>query len=161
MLTDYTSYAEIRAVLGLSTKDVDDSVLALAIYERNLTLEFAEIAADLKSQYSSIALIPENSRTANQQTFYEVTQVYSAYSVSRQLLTSLPYFALQRVTDGRAEGEREHDAFKDVKDSINATFSILATRLKSYYSLIGTPLITRQTVIHSRAVGISYDPVTA
>lgn len=161
MLTDYTSYDEIRAVLGLSTKDLEDTTLALALYERNLTMELAEVDAGVKAQYLAVAGITENTRTAAQQTFYEVTQVFSAYSISRQLLTSLPYFALQRVTDGRAEGEREHDAFKDTKDSINATYNILATRLKTYYAALGNSLVSRQTAVHSVGVSIASDPVTA
>jgi hypothetical protein len=161
MLTDYTTYDEVRAVLGLSTKDLEDATLSLSIYERNLTMELAEADPNVKSQYLAITLIPENTRTAAQQTFFEVTQVFAAYSVSRQLLTSLPYFALQRVTDGRAEGEREHDAFKDTKDSINATYNILATRLKTYFAALGNNLVARESAVHSVGVGISYDPVTA
>ena len=160
MLTTYTSHDEVRAVLGVSVKDLDDSTLALPLYERNLTLEFAEVDTTLKSSYATIAGLPEGSRTAAEQTFYEVVQVYSAYSISRQLLTSLPYFALQRVTDGRAEGERENEAFKDVKDSINATFNILAARLRTYYSALGNSLTARETRIHAVATGLASDPVT-
>lgn len=160
MLTSYTSYSEVRAVLGLSTKDLADETLALPIYERTLLMEMADVAADLKAQYLNISGIAEGSRSAVQQNFYEVVQVYSAYNVSRQLLTSLPYFALQRVTDGRAEGEREADAFKDIKDSVNATFSILATRLKAYYTNLGNSITQRETAVHSVAVGIASDPVT-
>jgi hypothetical protein len=161
MLTDYTSYDEVRAVLGVSTKDLDDATLALPIYERNLRIEFAELDSGTNSQYLAISAMPANTRTAAQQTFYEVTQVYSAYSISKQLLTSLPYFALQRVTDGRAEGERTGDAFKDVKDSINATFNILSTRIKTYYMALGNTLVLRETAKNSVGVSIAYDPVTA
>lgn len=161
MLTTYTSYAEIRAVLGISSKDLDDATLALPIYERNLSLEFSEVDTALKASYVAIAAVAESARSTAQQTFFEVVQVYSAYSISRQLLTSLPYFALQRITDGRAEGEREGDAFKDTKDSINATFSILAVRLRTYYTALGNSLTARQTAVYASAVGIAFDPVTA
>jgi hypothetical protein len=167
LLTDYTSYDEIRAVLGVSNKDIKDETLALALYERLLLIDLDSLdstaGAGIRSLYATVSGTPQGSRTADQQRYFELAQVYSAYSVSNTLLTSLPYFAVKRVTDGRAEAERIADPFADVKESVPLMLSTLRRRLLMAYTVLGGVVssgATGHTRVYFAATGLSKDPVT-
>lgn len=165
MLTDYTTYDEIRAVLGVSNKDIQDSTLALALYDRLLLIDLDSLdstaGSGVRTLYTTISGISQGSRTADQQRYYELVQVYSAYSVSNTLLTSLPYFAVQRVTDGRAEAERLSDPYADVKESVPMVLSTLRRRLLSAYTVLGGSVSSTTTRSYFTATGLATDPVTA
>lgn len=169
MLTDYTSYAEVRAVLGVSPKELPDATLALPIYETMLRDELDSIsssivqfASDLNDQYDTIALIAPASRTAAQNKLYSTYQVYATFQVSYTLLTSLPYFGLKSVNDGRAEMQRQTDIFEDTRKGVESMLSKYKLRLlQAEASLLNTvysPSATPRVLITS--TGISEDPVT-
>ena len=43
MLTEYTTYEEIRAVLGVADEELEDVVLAQPLFERQLILDLDDI----------------------------------------------------------------------------------------------------------------------
>ncbi len=51
MLTDYTTYNDLRAALGVSSTDLPDEVLSLNLYELILKQEFEAIDLTLESTY--------------------------------------------------------------------------------------------------------------
>ncbi len=57
-LTDYTSYDEIRAVLGVSDEELEDGTLALPLYLTMLLMEFDDIEPTLDVQYTDIKALP-------------------------------------------------------------------------------------------------------
>jgi hypothetical protein len=162
MLTDYTTYDEIRAVLGVSQIELPDATLALPLYDRLLTEELLSISSGLKSQYTTIAaILPESSRTALQQTYYEIVQLFSAYSTARYLLSSLQYFAANKITDGRAEEQRVADPYAATRDNVERVFGALRVRILAAYGGLGNSVTVRATRVYTTGVGLASDPVTA
>jgi hypothetical protein len=162
-LTDFTSYDEIRAVLGVSSKELEDATLALPLYSRSLMFELSDLADDLPEVYLAISALPAVDRSVAQQRLYDVTQLYSAYSASSQLLTSLPLFSPQRLTDGRAEFDRHDDPFADVRAGVLEGLHQHRRRLLTLYAAVtsvtaGPAAVVAPSMV--RSTGIATDPVT-
>lgn len=162
-LTDFTSYDEIRAVLGVSPKEVSDSTLALPLYARTLVFELTDMASDMDTVYLAISALPSVDRSTVQQRFYDVVQLYSAYSTSQQLLSSLPLFSPKRITDGRAEFDRQADPFEDVKVGVVEGLHQARRRLLTLYSTVTSVTISSPNIVapvFAIATGLATDPVT-
>lgn len=162
ILSDFSSADEVRAVLGVAPEELEDVTLALPLYVRLLTFELSDMASDMVDQYLGVWSLPSAARTAVQQRFFDVVQLYSAYSVSKQLLTSLSLFAPKVVTDGRASVERQNDPYADVRAGVLEGFYQARRRLLSSYEVltatVATSTVTAPTIIV--ATGLAVDPVT-
>lgn len=157
-LTDFATYDEIRAVLGVSDEELEDSTLALPMYLKILQMEFADMAETLESQYLTIKASP--APTAVEQKFLDVVSVFSAYAISKNLLTSMPLFAPKRITDGRAETDRVTDPFEGVKSGVNSTYLTMRARVLIALGLIGTPVPAATERTYFSAVGLATNPIT-
>ena len=159
-LTDFTSPAEIRAILGVSSKELKDETLALSVYARELSFDLYDISPDLEA--TDLALPPSGKTTA-QQRFYDATQLFSAYATCQRLLTSLPLFAPKSLTDGRAQFDRQIDPLQDVREGVDASFQLAQKRLReTFEALTSTPVTAAPTVFRTimGSTGIAVDPVT-
>lgn len=161
-LLDYTTYAEVRAVLGVSATELSDTVLSQTQYGTVLSMDLMDISTSVPTLYTTISAIPEVSRTANQQWFYDLTRLTAAYAIARNLLTSLPLFSVSRLTDGRAEFERQKDIFAEVRESVNAMYSKLAKKLAELLLVLEPTAIVfaEVTQIYTLSIGLGTDPVT-
>lgn len=97
-LTQYTSYNDIRAAVGVSTDELEDGTLALQLYENTLLLDLADISPDLKQDYLDAADDPSSVNLA----FRSAVQIFATYSVARALIPALPLMVPQGITDGKA-----------------------------------------------------------
>lgn len=154
-LTDYTSYDEIRAVLGVSDEELEDGTLALPLYLTMLLMEFDDIEPTLDVQYTNIKALP--SRTTQEQKLLDVVSVFSAYAIAQHLLTSLPLFAPKRITDGRAEMDRIADPFESVREEVRNTYRILRARLLVVLGVV--PIAVRSRTMFA-AVGLGFNTIT-
>jgi len=135
MLTDYTTYDEIRAVLGVSTDELEDEVLALPLYASHLQGELEDVALALPSAYIAVITIPEASRTDVQQRFALATALFSAYAVAKQLSASLPLFSPKDITEGKASVARfGNDPYKVVIAAVQKDYDRLRMRLNAAYA---------------------------
>lgn len=161
-LTDFTSYDSIRAVIGVSNEELEDSTLALDLYSDYLLAELEEISSDLADDYLDILAIDEADRTSPQSKFFKTTQLFSAYAVAKQLGTSLPLMALQGQTDSKATGDRFTDnPYQETMKRIEAEYSRFKAKLSDAYgSLTSAPATTRTTLNFFAATGLAVDPVT-
>jgi hypothetical protein len=159
-LQDFTSADEIRSVLGVSPEELEDSTIGLALYYRQLQFDLTEISSSLESAYLTVLALPESGRTVIQQKFFDVTAVYSAYFVSRLLLTSLNAFAPKQITDGKATVVRTDDPFKLVREGVNAQYAVMRTRLLAAYAATGGGVGNKLTRVYTTSAGLSTDPVT-
>ena len=158
MLTDYTSYDEIRAALGVSDEELEDATLALAMYEQDLLLDLEEIHDTIPTAYNALS----GALSADQLRFQRCVQVFSTYAVARHLLTGLPLFAPKRVQDGRAEQERVNDPYADTRVGVQGMYTRLRTKLAAAFNTLfpaetATPPVTP---IYAVGVGLALDPVT-
>ena len=157
-LTDFATYDEIRAVLGVSDEELEDGTLALPMYLKLLQLDFGDIAGTLEAQY--LAAKASITPSAAEQKLVDVVSVFSAYAISKHLLTSLPLFAPKRITDGRAETDRVTDPFEGVREGVNSTYQSLKARVLIALSNAGTPTTAATQRTYFAAAGLAINPVT-
>lgn len=165
-LTVYTTYDAIRAILGVSPKEVKDGVMDAPIFEQQFLLEMGDVDSGggvVMAQYASISALAESSRSADQQRLYDITNMLAAYSVARQLLTGIELAAPFRITDGKAAVERFRTAdFDKVRAGVLDTYATLLRRLKAtVIKLVPTAQIAvtpARIFIGSAPIGT--DPIT-
>lgn len=167
-IIDYTTYDTIRALLGVSGREVKDATLALPLYETQFLLELNDIdsgGGQVKVQYDAIAAIlaqqPPGTLSTDQQRFYDIVRLLAAYSVAQQFLGPDDNAIPLRITDGKAELERRPDNTR-LREAVMGGFGKLLKRLKAALLVLvpsaNVPTSAGRTFIAS--VGIATDPVT-
>ena len=157
-LTQFTSYDEIRAVLGVSDEELEDNTLALGMYSTLLEMDLGDISSGLVDQYLAIYALAI--KTPEEQKLLDVVSVFSAYAISKHLLTSLPLFAPKRITDGRAETDRITDPFEGVREGVNSMYPVLKERIKAILAILGTPTTASTARTFFSVAGLAINPVT-
>ena len=158
-LISYTSADEVRATLGISSKELDDATVALNTYETQLLTELDEISTGLNADYLTTSAISPGSRTAAQQRFVVLTQLFSTYSVSKALMSSQAMFSPKRITDGKAEVERFSDAYKFIREGLEINYANIKVKLAlAYVAFGGIAVIVPARVYFQVSAGT--DPVT-
>jgi hypothetical protein len=160
-LTTYTSYDEIRATLGVSSDEIEDTTLALAIYEDYLLLELEDISDTLVTDFGTVAGISAGSRTAVQNKFYKTTRLFAAFAVAKQLTASLPLFSPKDISDGKATLGRYADSpYKETIKRIKDEYDRFRVRLDEAHKGLTATATTAITRSYMSAVSPSVDPVT-
>ena len=157
-LTDFATYDEIRAVLGVSDEELEDGTLALPMYLKLLQLDFGDIAGTLEAQY--LAAKASITPSAAEQKLVDVVSVFSAYAISKHLLTSLPLFAPKRITDGRAETDRITDPFEGVREGVNSMCRVRESRVGAALAALGTSVTVNPARTFFSVAGLAINPVT-
>jgi hypothetical protein len=133
-LTDFTSYDDIRAALGVSAEEIEDATLSLPLYELNLVSELEEVNLDLISNYMDLQGIDASTLTAEQQRFDRYAQLFATYAVAKNLTVSLPLFSPKEVTDGKAGFSRySTDPYKVTIARVIAECDKFRTKLEKAY----------------------------
>lgn len=158
---DYTSYSQIRAILGVSEDEITDEELALPIWGMLLNQKFLDISELITAKYSEIFELASGSRTANQVKFFELAKLFAAYAVAQELLVALPMFGFQTITDGKASQQR-FDKWDDLKTGIEKSASVMKAKLRLAFATLESSYSAPQPVqrLFIVASGIATDPVT-
>lgn len=158
--SDLTTTAEVRAIIGVSAKELPDTVLTLTIYTTELTEHLREIDADFLADYTTA--YAANPGTANQIRFRNLTQAYAAYYVGALLTGAIDMFAPQTIQEARAQIQRQDEAAKALRSDIMASLARLKPKLQTVYGLINTdytvPTATTRNLL--AIAGLGTDPVT-
>jgi len=161
-LIDFTTYDDVRSVLGVSIEELPDETLALDLYYQSLLLQLDDISASVATNYASISAIAPGSRTTTQKSFYAVTRLFSTYAIATTSLSALTLFAPRQITDGKAAIDRQVDVFQDVKDGVRNGFNALRKRLLAALAAVDltytAPALT--LVTFATFSGTATDPVT-
>ena len=162
MLTDYTSYDQIRATLSVTDTELEDANLALPFIFSKLLDSLEELSEDMQTTYEGLYAQAPEDLTANEEKFIRRMGVYSTYHVAVQLLDSLPLLAVQTEQDARASYERFEKPFERVDAAVRATFAVAKKKLVEAFNLIADTPISGGTVarVFTNAVTPTYDPVT-
>lgn len=163
MLSTYTTPDSVRAVLGVADDEVTDDMLALPLYEVRLVYDLEEIDSGIPEAYKTTVAIDYTTRTAAEKRFCDAVKLFSAYSVARTALSSLPYLADKRITDGRAESERIADPFSLVREAVSGGLLDLRYKVSAAYAAlpsVTTEVVTRTARTMLASTGIAVDPVT-
>lgn len=164
-LTTYTTYASVRACLGVSARELKDEQLALSMYADQFELEMNDVDSgegEVLSQYTTIAALDEGVRTTDQQRFYNILRMLAGYSVARQLCGTLDLFAPKRIEDGRAAVERQTNVSAKTVDGVNSGYDTLLKRLKALLLILvpGANVTATAARNYMLAAGLGTDPVT-
>lgn len=160
-ITSYTSYDEVRAVLGVSTDELEDSTLALALYDYGLQAELKDIGPGLPADFAIVSAIAEGSRTTAEQWFFQNTKLFAAYAVAKQLGTALPLFGPKDISDGKATVSRFADSpYREVLKRVEREYGAAKTRLESAYAQYNSSSNTPVSRNYLMASSLSTDPVT-
>lgn len=160
-LTDYTSYDEVRAVLGVSNDEIDDATLGLGVYSLNLLAEFEDIAEALPEDFAVVDALEAATRTENQRKFWNAAQLFAPYAVGKQLATSLPLFAPKSITDGKSGFTRFSDSpFKTAIESCLKQYSANRQRLVEAYGTFKNTSSILSARPYFSVVSLATDPVT-
>jgi hypothetical protein len=158
-LTDYTTPASVRAILGVSDKEITDPVLLDPIFRVTLTEQLNDLSPALLPAY--LALKDLTTNTGPQTRYVDVFQSYAAYLVAQQLVGSAAMFAPQIIKDTKTELARTLDAHKGLRDAIAGSLDYLRGRLLDSYAVLtaGTAKkATARTLVLNSALGLN--PVT-
>lgn len=164
-LTTYTTYEEVRAVLGVSATELPNAVLSQPLYDFHMRLAFEDVAEGVPAMYEMIKTLQVSVTTDAQKRFLTIAGLYAPYALAKHLLTSLPMFAVQSLTDGRASFDRPSNIaiYDDVKADVTAALADLLARFRAVYFLLSGVVpaaVTRVRPTLVIASRLATDPVT-
>lgn len=159
-LLDYTTYDDVRAILGVSTTELPDRTLSLALYSDQAELMLSDIYETLPDLFATIKTNP--TPTTLEAKVEKLVVLYYGYAVAKILLTALPMFSVKSLDDGRAGFVRFDDALNDIKDGVDAALATLKARLIAALNALipGAVNTTVTERVHIVATGLAVDPVT-
>ena len=158
MITDYTTFNDVRAALGVDDKDLPDSVLALDIYSAGLTQDLEDVDVNLPDTYLTVSA--ESSPTAQQTRFLSCCSMFAAYAVASRLTATMPLFAPQQETDGKAQAGRFDNAYKDVAGAVVGQCEEARTSLLNAYNALFYTEKKSAIKSYFGVISPSSDPVT-
>ena len=159
-LTTVTSYAEVRAVLGVSDEELEDSTLGLSIYDTEVDIRVDQVSASAATVYATVSALPEGDRSADQERYYKVYRLLCSYLFAEALFKSMPMFSYKNVTDGKAEVSR-FESLETVERGIKAGVNTARLRLTELLAALGfgTTGVSR-TPVFLASTGLAVNPVT-
>ena len=160
-ITDYTSYDEIRAILGVSETELADDVLGLPLIAYNLEATLDSVSEEVIPQYVAVKAKPEADRTRLETRFFGVVQVFAGYAAAKDLLASETRFALKKLTDGKATAERFSSDNKMLVEGVMLGYYQALARLKAVLEAMGLIVVVPYAgrTMFGKA-GLVSDPVT-
>ncbi len=126
-ITVYTTYNDVRAVLGVSSKDLSDDTLALNWYSDALDDELDGVHANLATFFSDASQAQPPSD--KQVRLMRSVRTFAATVVAKAATTGLPMFAPQQVGDGKAMMARFSDPVRDIVKSVEKAYQAAKDKL--------------------------------
>lgn len=134
-ITDYTSYNEVRATLGVSEFEITDATLAMPLYASALQRELrGTIDSTGKSLYTYFDdLSAEETLTDAEDTLFGLIKEFSTYIVAESCLTGISLQAMKTESDGKAVQTRF---------SAESTFLSVSNNIRNKLSVIRNDILT-------------------
>ena len=132
LVTDYTSYAEIRAVIGVDALELPDATLGLQTFATALYRTLLSITNS--SGETLVALfdtIDPFDMDISEEILYYTIKEYATYVVADACCSGLSMFALKSDSDGKATQSRfsSEATFKDVVKNVQQRLASLTGAL--------------------------------
>lgn len=155
----FTDYDSVRALLGVSSKELSDTTLQVPVFNQRLAAEINALSADLLADYATAAA----AGTTAAANFVSALRLFAAFAMARFCLASLPLFSPKSITDGKAGFARYPDSpYKAVQQRIDGEYLLYRDQLLTAYAGYGgavTPLTsTAATLMVVSSLGT--DPIT-
>lgn len=161
-LTDYTTFDDVRAALGVSADELEDATLSLPLYEFGLMAEIRGVSLDLDSDFTTVASKDSSTLTSAESVLFESMVLFCTYAVGRQLLTSLPLFSPKEISDGKASvGRYAMNPYKDTIERVERDYQRWRDALVTAYAAYkATSAPTRVLPVLLSRSALATDPVT-
>jgi len=161
-VTDVSTFAEIRAALGIDDVELPDNVLELEMYRLNLNAEIQAVDSTLEAKFVVVKDIVEASRTTDQQGLFIATSLFALYAVALHLTESLPIFSPKTISDGKANISRYSDSpYKETIAAIKARYAARKTALEEALATYDGTTATAAGLPNYMGVStLETDPVT-
>lgn len=160
-LTDYTTYDDIRAALGVSGEELEDETLALEVYASGVSEDLYDISSTLTAVYTAIEAKAEGDRSDKEIRAYRMVRLFVVYSTAKQLGAALPMLAPKSVSDGKASMSRfAGEPYKEVLKRISEQYDLFRGRLIQALADLTSETTVATTRTHFRVASPIYDPVT-
>lgn len=158
-ITDYTSYDEIRAVLGLDAIELTDESLALDLYASVLqrTLRGTTDSSG-KSLYTYYDELYSSASTDDEETLLGLLREFSTYTVAVACLPGLSFLIKKSESDGKANITRfsSEATFKDVANNVSQKLNEIRTEI---LTMVGAST-SYNAITPLKRVAPDSDPVT-
>lgn len=160
LLTDYTSFDEVRAALGVEVEELDDSTLELTLYADVLQVELEEVDIGLPATYDAVQA--QSSQSEEDLRFLQAAHLFATYAVAKHLGTTLPLFSPEQVTDGKSAMRRSQDTpYQKVIDAVGREYARFRGRLEQAYGVINSSTAApRVAKTYFGVVTPASDPIT-
>lgn len=158
MLTLYTTYADVRAALGVDDDELSDATLCLQLYADTLDADLRDVGAGVASTYATVSALA--SPSADQSWFLTCVRSFSTYAVARALLPALPSFAPQSIEDGKARVQRFDTPYREKSKAIGEEFGRWQSRLEAAFTGIGQASNPTPARGYMSVVTPGSDPIT-
>ncbi len=164
VLTDYTSYAEVRAALGTNVDEVDDATLGLDVYLLGLEADLANagvlavVGSDLVADYATAAAKP--TPTALETALVSAVKLFAPYSVAMILASGLPVFSPKSITGEKIGFIRQTDSYKEAVAQCMTLFSRRLAALQVAYGNYKNKVLNLVPRTYFAVGQPSTDPVT-
>lgn len=157
----YTSGDQVRALLGVTAKELSDTTIQLEVFDSGLEEDLIEVASGIPEKFAIVAAIAEGSRTAKEARLFRTCRAFATISVAKRVGTSLPMFGPKDITDGKAGISRFSDApYKATMKSIEAEFGMAKSRLQAAFADYNSSNTTLTVRTYFVASPLAVDPVT-
>jgi hypothetical protein len=159
-ITDYTTPASVRAIIGVSDDEIDDITIENSIYSNLLDEAFYDLSPTMEADYATTkASIPLN---ANQVRFVRLIETWAGYTVAGFLMTSMEMFAPQIIKSDKDEVARVSNPYVNVETNIKQITRSLANRILNLYPVLFPTHLVPDPVKYINVVATSapVDPVT-
>ena len=132
LVTDYTSYAEIRAVIGVDSLELPDATLGLQTFATALYRTLLSITNSSGDTLVALfdAIDPFDMDISEEILYYTIKE-YATYVVADACCSGLSMFALKSDSDGKATQSRfsSEATFKDVVKNVQQRLASLTGAL--------------------------------
>ena len=159
-LTEFTSFDDIRAVLGVSVDELSDTTLSLNLYLFSLVSALEGVDLGVIPYFEP--LVATAPSTATDIRFFQAVQVFASYAVAKQASGSLPMFSPKEQTDGKSSLVRfSQDPYKVTMEKIEEGYEAWKVKLSAAYSAtqnVGAPVVSDRPYLS--VVSPGYDPVS-
>jgi len=148
-VTTYTTYNDVRAVLGASIYELPDDVLALKVFENALGLILSSVSGTLSPDTEERTLEGHyeylddlGSLTDDQAKMVYTIELFATYAVADQLAGSISMSMPKTQADGKSVLTRfsSEATFKVVQTSIKNVLSQLLVEIKELLGIASTDI---------------------
>ncbi len=158
-LRDYTSFADVRAALGVSEKELSDETLSLSLYEDNLKMELDNIGDTFTDEYD--ALLVADSPNKAEEKLLRAGRLFCTYVVANHLLSSMTMFSPKDISDGKASFSRQGDnPYSKTIEMVKSRYSQYTAGLGEVYADFKTTTTVTTAPVYMLVSSPTTNPIT-